>query len=59
MRQDETKKIFVVANYQNEPQTVRVPGEPAEVLLANDNDIRMDGNELTLSGYQAIVMELK
>lgn len=59
VRQDESKRIFVAANYQSEPQTVKIPGEVAKVLLTNDKDTRIEGNILKLSDYQAVVMELR
>ena len=58
LRKTESKKLFVAANYQNEPQTVKVPGKVKHILLANDEVKEQDGT-IALSGYQAVVMEVE
>lgn len=57
-REDGEKKLLVVANYQKMPQTAALPGKVAKVLLTNDNEIQMEGSEIRLQGYQAVVFEM-
>ncbi len=51
-------RVLVIANYQNEPQTLPLPGTIKEVLLSNDDLVFMDDNAIVLEGYQAAVIVL-
>lgn len=52
------KDLLVIGNYQKEAQTVMLPCKMKKVLLNNYPDLDINGNELTLKGYQAVVIEL-
>ena len=58
LRKTEDKKLFVVANYQNEPQDTIIPGTVKRVVLAND-EVKLQGECIVLSGYQATILELE
>lgn len=57
-REDDEKRLLVAANYQSMPQSVTLPSTVTRVLLTNDDKIQIEGTELQLSGYQAIVFEI-
>ena len=57
-REDDEKRLLVAANYQSMPQSVTLPSTVTRVLLTNDDEIQIEGTELQLSGYQAIVFEI-
>jgi oligo-1,6-glucosidase len=57
LRDDGEKQLFIAANYQKEPQTIAFAGELQRVVLTNDEELSIEGNELQLSGYQAVVLE--
>jgi oligo-1,6-glucosidase len=56
VRDDGEKRLFIAANFQKEPQTVNI-GDFRQVLLTNDDEVRITGNELHLGGYQAVVLQ--
>jgi hypothetical protein len=59
LREDETRRLLIVANYQSTPQTYFFDGTLLSVLLTNDGDAVISGNELHLGGYQAVLLELQ
>jgi oligo-1,6-glucosidase len=59
MRDDERKRILIVANYQREPQTVHFEGKLRKVIMVNDENLSICENDLYLSGYQAVIMEIE
>lgn len=52
------KDILVMGNFQNEEQTVTLPAPYKKFLLNNCKDVVLNGNEVTLHGYQVLVVEL-
>ncbi len=53
------KDVLVIGNFQREKQSVTLPKEVEKVLLNNYPDMEIKGRELTLEGYQAVVLEMK
>ena len=52
------KTLLVIGNYQIQEQTIALPAPYKSVLLNNYNDVVLNGNEVTLHGYQALILEL-
>ena len=52
------KTLLVIGNYQTQEQTIALPAPYKSVLLNNYNDVVLNGNEVTLHGYQALILEL-
>jgi oligo-1,6-glucosidase len=57
-RKTKEQTLLVAANYQREPQTVTIEGGYKKVLLNNLKELKVDGENITLEGYQVIVVEL-
>lgn len=58
-RKGEGQTLLVLANFQNEPQTVMLPEAAGNVILNNCASVDVDDNgRITLGGYQAVIIEL-
>lgn len=58
-RRGEGQTLLVLANFQNEPQTVMLPETADNVILNNCASVDVDDNgRITLGGYQAVMIEL-
>lgn len=58
-RRGEGQTLLVLANFQNEPQTVMLPEAADNVILNNCASVDVDENgRITLGGYQAVIIEL-
>lgn len=58
-RKGEGQTLLVLANFQNEPQTVMLPEAADNVILNNCASVDVDDNgRITLGGYQAVMIEL-
>lgn len=58
-RKGEGQTLLVLANFQNEPQTVMLPETADNVILNNCASVDVDNNgRITLGGYQAVMIEL-
>ena len=58
-RRGEGQTLLVLANFQNEPQTVMLPEATGNVILNNCERVDLDDNGcITLGGYQAVIIEL-
>ena len=58
-RKGEGQMLLVLANFQNEPQTVMLPEAAGNVILNNCERVDLDDNGcITLGGYQAVIIEL-
>lgn len=53
------KDILVIGNFQKEEQTVELPSAFKKVLLNNDSSFKIEGNQLFLNGYQAVILEMQ
>lgn len=58
-RRGEGQTLLVLANFQNEPQTVMLPEAAGNVILNNCASVDLDDDgRITLGGYQAVIIEL-
>lgn len=58
-RKGEGQTLLVLANFQNEPQTVMLPEAAGNVILNNCASVDVDDNgRITLGGYQAVMIEV-
>ena len=58
-RKGEGQTLLVLANFQNEPQTVVLPEAAGNVILNNCASVDVDDDSrITLAGYQAVIIEL-
>lgn len=58
-RKGEGQTLLVLANFQNEPQTVMLPEAAGNVILNNCASVDVDDDSrITLAGYQAVIIEL-
>ena len=58
-RRGEGQTLLVLANFQNESQTVMLPEAADNVILNNCASVDVDDNgSITLGGYQAVMIEL-
>ncbi|HIX28180.1 MAG TPA: alpha-glucosidase [Candidatus Blautia stercoravium] len=53
------KDLLIIGNFQKERQSVILPAEVEKILLNNYPDMELEGRELILEGYQAVVLEMK
>ena len=57
-RKTKDQTLLIMANYQNEPQKLPLPGSVKKVVLTNTSDPSFTETEITLDGYQAVVLEM-
>lgn len=57
-RENEQKKLLVLANYSDRPVTIDIEKEPVNVLINNEENFICEGSEVTLSAYQGLVVEV-
>ena len=57
-RKSKDQTLLIMANYQNEPQKLPLPGSIRKVVLTNTFDPLFTETEITLDGYQAVVLEM-
>lgn len=57
-RKGEKQTLLILANFQREEQTLKLPGEIKAVLINNYEDINLDGDNIILKNYQAVVLEV-
>ena len=57
-RKSKDQTLLIMANYQNEPQKLPLPGSVKKVVLTNTSDPSFTETEITLDGYQAVVLEM-
>lgn len=58
-RRGEGQTLLVLANFQNEAQTVMLPEAAGNVILNNCASVDLDDDgRITLGGYQAVIIEL-
>lgn len=60
VRQNNDQTVFVIVNFQKEPQTVTLPSKDQnaewKILLNNTGIVDRNGDQITLCGYQALVV---
>ena len=52
------KDLLVIGNFQKEEQSVTLPSACRKVLINNYPDMIAKGGQVTLQGYQVLVLEL-
>lgn len=52
------KDLLVIGNFQKEEQSVTLPSACQKVLINNYPDMIAEGDQVTLQGYQVLVLEL-
>ena len=52
------KTLLVVGNYQWDEQKITLPSESKKVLINNYPDLISSGDQITLHGYQVLILEL-
>lgn len=57
-RKGEKQTLLILANFQREEQTLKLPGKIKAVLINNYEDINLDGDNIILKNYQAVVLEV-
>ena len=55
-RKGETHSVLVMGNFQNQPQTVPLPGEVQKILLNNCDAAAIHDGSVDLEGYQLLVL---
>lgn len=57
-REGSSKKIMLLANYQNEEQTVELTNWYKKILINNCSELRQEDNKIILQGYQVLILEV-
>lgn len=57
-RNGESKKLMVLANFQNEDQVIELPKLYTKILINNCSALNQEENKITLQGYQVIILEV-
>ncbi len=57
-RKTAQKTLLVIANYQNEMRTISLEDDVKHIVLNNLNDCKLSNDQLTLAGYQVVVLEV-
>ena len=58
-RQGEDMTLLVLANFQTEAQTITLDTPYEKVVFGNDTELVGTDTEITLKGYQAVILKLK
>lgn len=58
-RRGDAHTVLVLTNFQKEKRTVPLPASVKKVLLSNLPETAGKGDEISLDGYQAVVLELE
>lgn len=57
-RRGEGQTLLVIGNFRKEPRTVKLPGAVKKTVLSNLPCKAAENGGITLSGYQAVVLEM-
>ena len=57
-RKSADQTLLVIGNYKTQPQTLTLPDGFKKVLLNNLPQLKAEENEITLDGYQAVILEV-
>ena len=57
-RKGSSKKLMLLANYQNEEQTIELSKSYSKVLLNNYKELKHEDDKIILQGYQALILEV-
>lgn len=54
----EDQTLLVLGNFRTQPRKLQLPADVKSVVLNNLPDLKMNGREIELDGYQAVIVEL-
>ena len=57
-REGPSKKLMILANYQNEEQTIQLHEPYAKILINNCQEVKYKDDKIVLQGYQALILEI-
>lgn len=57
-RKSDDLTLLVIGNYKTQPQTLTLPSQIKNTVLNNLPQLKMEGNEILLEGYQAVILEI-
>ena len=57
-RKSADQTLLVIGTYKTQPQNLTLPEGFKKVLLNNLPQLKAEGNEITLDGYQAVILEV-
>ena len=57
-RKSADQTLLVIGNYKTQPQTLTLPAGIRKIVLNNLPQLKTDGNEIVLEGYQAVILEI-
>lgn len=57
-RKSADQTLLVIGNYKTQPQTLTLPSKIKHIVLNNLPQLKTEGNEIMLEGYQAVILEV-
>lgn len=57
-RKSDDLTLLVIGNYKTQPQTLTLPSQIKNIVLNNLPQLKMEGNEILLEGYQVVILEI-
>lgn len=57
-RKTAAQTLLVIGNFKTEAQTLTLPAKIRNVVLNNLSQLRTDGDQITLEGYQAVILDV-
>ena len=57
-RKSDDLTLLVIGNYKTQPQTLTLPSQIKNIVLNNLPQLKTEGNEILLAGYQAVILEI-
>lgn len=57
-REGASKKLMLLANYQNEEQEIELDQSYRKMLLNNCKEVKQEDNRIILQGYQVLILEV-
>ena len=57
-RKSADQTLLVIGNYKTQPQALTLPSKIKHIVLNNLPQLKTDGNEIMLEGYQAVILEV-
>jgi oligo-1,6-glucosidase len=57
-REGASKKLMLLANYQNEEQEIELDQSYRKMLLNNCKEVKQEDNKIILQGYQVLILEV-
>ena len=57
-RKSDDLTLLVIGNYKTQPQTLTLPSQIKNIVLNNLPQLKMEGNDILLEGYQTVILEI-